>query len=55
MAEAVPTVADLVKRGMALPANGRYLITPEGQALIYDAQKRNAAEFKATRPERTTK
>lgn len=46
--EHVPTVAELVTMGLARPAETKggnvthYWISPEGQALIYATQKRNA-------------
>lgn len=47
--EHVPTVEELVTKGLALPSGylkpghpTHYTISPEGQELIYAAQKRNA-------------
>lgn len=52
--EAVPTMPELQKRGLALIVAGtskgaatHYRATPEGQQLINDTMKRNAARCKA--------
>jgi len=42
--EHVPTLPELARRGLAhaVPPGTHYRATPEGQALIYAAMKRNA-------------
>lgn len=48
--EPVPTVAELAVRGLAKNSGSGFRLTPEGQDLIYQVQRRNALRARGLMP-----